>query len=167
MEHLSPEHADSGYARIVKRLLDMAATIPAGQGIEQWPEAFNIKSVERNIENGGVYVFYNEQGNPIGTVDLRDNDEAVWGEDGISAVYAHRLAIDPAYSGRGVGQQIINWVVNKAQSEERDFIRLDCVSHNQKLRTYYESKGFVHVRDIEYGGNGASLYEMSVKDLTR
>jgi GNAT superfamily N-acetyltransferase len=157
MEHLSSEHADSDYAQTVKRLLDKAATIPANQGIEQWPASFKVENVERNIENGGVYVFYDDQDNPVGTIDVRDSDETVWGEDNVSAIYAHRLAIDPAFSGQGAGQQILEWVVEKAKAEGKEFIRLDCVAHNQKLRAYYESKGFVHIRDIEYGGNGASL----------
>lgn len=162
-ETLEVERADLTAVQTVKEILDRAATIPARQGIEQWPISFDEDEVTRNIENGGVYLFRRD-GRIVGTVDYRNEDDLIWGHTRERAAYIHRLAIYPTFSGLGIGNAIVAWAKNKAEIEGDALLRLDCVTANQKLRTYYEKLGFLFVRDVVWGGGRTSLYEVELSD---
>jgi ribosomal protein S18 acetylase RimI-like enzyme len=163
MTKLGVRLATFGDEKAVKQILDSAAAIPASKGIEQWQDPFEMQSVERNIKKGGVYLFYDGKDNAIGTVDCRYEDRTVWGDDSSSALYIHRLAINPVYSGNRLGEQILDWVVSKARGENMEFVRLDCVAHNKKLCRYYEAYGFNYVRNANQFDLPSALYEFVLK----
>ncbi|HMS25235.1 MAG TPA: GNAT family N-acetyltransferase [Acidimicrobiia bacterium] len=115
-----------------------------------WGEhSFTESEVEKAIAGGDVFVVIDEANNILGTFRLTHSDEKIWGPDGIddsSAFYLHRLATTDAASGTGVGENVIDWISQKAIIEGRNRIRLDVSYTLPGLCRYYEKLGFVKIK---------------------
>jgi predicted N-acetyltransferase YhbS len=125
-------------------LLQRASERLHSQGIRQWlPGDIPPESVEAGIRNGEVFVA-KRAGQIVGTVTLQDADiPGNWrGVPHGDAVYLHRLAVDPAFSGQGIGLRILRWAEGRAASLGKTSIRLDCWAGNETLRRYYERAGY-------------------------
>ncbi|MGP4071761.1 GNAT family N-acetyltransferase [Piscibacillus sp. B03] len=64
----------------------------------------------------------------------------IWGEDSSNSLYLHRLAINPEYMNKGLGNSMLDWIYNNVSEE--DFLKLDCVADNIKLNDFYKKYGF-------------------------
>jgi ribosomal protein S18 acetylase RimI-like enzyme len=62
--------------------------------------------------------------------------------------HAHltRLAVHPAYQGRGIGAQLLRHVIVDALSYDVNMITLNTQEHNERSRILYERFGFVHTQ---------------------
>jgi hypothetical protein len=47
---------------------------------------------------------------------------------------------------------MLGWAADEARRRGADFLRLDCVKSNDRLRAYYETRGFAHRGDVPVGG---------------
>jgi len=101
------------------------------------------------------------------------NDPFIWKEkDADPAVYLHRIATNPAFRGMGFVKLIVDWSKEFAQQHQKEFIRLDTGSDNEKLNNYYISCGFNYLGVINpdaspalplhYKMGGYSLFEMKL-----
>lgn len=101
-------------------------------------------------------------GKPAGTFILQWSGLFWWSERPPDAGYVHKLAIRPAYTGLGVGGEMLGWAEAKTKAQGRKFLRLNCMAEDRKIRDYYEKAGFVHVGDKAGPLAVASLYEKSL-----
>jgi GNAT superfamily N-acetyltransferase len=76
-----------------------------------------------------------------------------------SAGYIHKLAVGPAYTGRGVGLQLLLWAEKQALAAGKRYFRLNCLASDRGLCDYYEKAGFKHIRNVLEQRGLASLYE--------
>ncbi|MFF1913693.1 hypothetical protein ACFVYE_19125 [Streptomyces sp. NPDC058239] len=51
-----------------------------------------------------------------------------------------------------MGAVILGWATETARQQGADALRLDCVKSNDRPRSYYEERGFVHRGDVPVGG---------------
>lgn len=65
------------------------------------------------------------------------------------ALFVHRLTVDRATSGRGVGARLLDFAGEQAEAAGKGWVRLDAWTNNQELHRYYLSQGFRHVRTVE------------------
>lgn len=70
---------------------------------------------------------------------LKNKDEDYWQDDEPS-YYIHHLATDILY--KGIGKSLINFAINKARNDNKEYLRLDCFKSNIKLNNYYKNLGF-------------------------
>lgn len=70
---------------------------------------------------------------------LKNKDEDFW-QDGEPSYYIHHLATDILY--KGIGKSLINFAINKARNDNKEYLRLDCFKSNIKLNNYYKNLGF-------------------------
>lgn len=71
------------------------------------------------------------------------HDPLIWEErNADSAVYIHRIALNPEFRGQKLVREIVEWAKVFAKTEGKQFIRLDTVGENTGLISYYESCGF-------------------------
>lgn len=70
---------------------------------------------------------------------LKNKDEDFWQDDEPS-YYIHHLATDILY--KGIGKSLINFAINKARNDNKEYLRLDCFKSNIKLNNYYKNLGF-------------------------
>lgn len=81
-------------------------------------------------------------------------DVRLWGQDQGEAIYLHRLAVDRAFSGIGLGLQILDWAALRTQELGRTFLRLDCVAWTEALHHFYSQrlayKGIGEYYDLQF-----------------
>jgi hypothetical protein len=114
------------------------------RGIVQWPARFSMAFMLEHARRGELYVAIS-QGEVVGTVTLQWSDPAFWGERA-DAGFVHRVAV--SRSRPGLGKALIDWAAGQAVDRERNFLCLDCLSGNTRLRRYYEDLGFCAVGEI-------------------
>jgi ribosomal protein S18 acetylase RimI-like enzyme len=150
---------------IVVGILDQAARWMLSRGIQQWdspcpPEVW--QRMAREIENGQVYLArLSEPGEPVGTLRLEWRGVPLWPAEA-DAGYIHSMAVSPAYMGRQVGKQMLEWAIQHIRSRGKSIARLDCMSNNPRLRAYYESAGFLYRGDGLSGAYRLALYELAL-----
>ena len=130
----------------VLSVLDEAADWLRARGISQWPARFEAAWVEDAIGRGETWLVA-VGGEVAGTVTL-DWADPVW-DDG-PAGYVHRMAV--RRWAAGLGPCILAWAADTARRRDACFLRLDCVRSNERLRAYYEARGFTHRGDAPVGG---------------
>jgi len=78
------------------------------------------------------------------------------------AIYIHKLAIRREYANINLGREIINLIELRAIQQGVKSLRLDCVAHNNKLRQYYESCGFIFKTEVNSAEIVLALYEYKI-----
>jgi hypothetical protein len=53
------------------------------------------------------------------------------------ALYAHKVTVDRAYGGQGLGAELLDWAGNRAADEGPDWLRVDVWTTNERLQHYY------------------------------
>jgi GNAT superfamily N-acetyltransferase len=122
------------------------------------PGEFSRASFLEQISREEVYIGLID-GKPAGTFILQWSDTFWWGEQPPDAGYIHKLAIRPAYTGQGVGREMLKWAEGRTRAQGRKFLRLNCLAEDRKIRDYYENAGFTYLRDATGPKGMASLYE--------
>jgi GNAT superfamily N-acetyltransferase len=131
----------------VLAVLDAAAGWLQGRGVKQWPERFQPDWLRPDLAGGRTWLAYDD-GVTVGTITITRNDP-LWDDDR-KALYVHRMAVQRSASG--LGGELLRWAAEQAAEQGRDRLRLDCVAHNQRLRRYYQERGFAHRGDVEVRG---------------
>lgn len=139
------------------------------RGVVQWPERFTPAQLLPIFEAGDLYVV---DGGPsiAATFTLQWTDPMFWG-DRVDAGFLHRLGVRRSHAG--LGSDILQWAFAKARSRGRQYLCLDCLSTNGRLRRYYEDHGFSvvgelagppdHPHTVAHGLWTAVLYERPVE----
>jgi ribosomal protein S18 acetylase RimI-like enzyme len=150
------ELADVEELNDVVEVLSEAAAWLRSRGIEQWPHPFPADWVKPSIERGETYLV-RENGAVAGTITLRWEDVAFWGEEPPVAGYVHGIAVRREFAG--LGPEVLEWAAQRVREEGRELLRLDCRTDNAELRRYYECQGFRHRGDTTVDDFRTSLYE--------
>ena len=149
----APEDVD-----VAVSILSEAARWLLERGIRQWPDPFPRDRIVALQERGELYVARLD-GQTVATFAFLWSDPAFWGERPPDAGYVHALAVRRAYAGRGLGERLLDWADGQAGAAGREYLRLDCMSDNAILRTYYERFGFVPRGEARFDDFTATLLE--------
>ena len=122
------------------------------------PEKINW--VKEGLINKEFYFIVSINNEVIGMVRVLNKDLLYWGDKHDRARYIHSLSIKEKYNGLGLGAAVIKMI--EAQSQNCDFIRLDCDSKNPQLCSYYLSLGFLKVGEKKLPLSIYNLYEKSI-----
>lgn len=163
---LSFEKIPSGELNAVLNYLRSAALTLQKKGIPQWkvwldPQPANIEWVEKGINEGEYHLVFHGQ-SPCGIFRLSETDEIYWGKQETIARYIHSLVIDERYAGLGLGKQVINLLIQQAKADGIPYLRLDCISANKALCSYYEAQGFNKVGEKQMPHSLNNLYEKAL-----
>jgi GNAT superfamily N-acetyltransferase len=145
----------------VATLLDEATVWVGRRGFQQWPLPFPADELTAAIDRGEVYVAELD-GEVVATVTLLWDDPTYWGERPPDSAYVHKLAVRRACAGQRIGGAIVEWADATAAAADREFLRLDCLADNPRIRAYYEGLGFEHRGDLVVNGRNMSIYERPV-----
>ncbi|MGY0037193.1 GNAT family N-acetyltransferase [Pedobacter sp. NJ-S-72] len=123
-------------------LYDQATTHQKNMGAGLYWQGFERSLIEKEIEEKRHYKI-TVDGELACTFCIAHKDPAIWKEkDKDPAVYIHRIATNPLLRGNSYVKHIIAWASEFAKDNQRDFIRIDTGSGNDKLNNYYISCGF-------------------------
>ena len=106
-----------------------------------WPD-FNREMVRNEIaENRQFKLLVNNEVVCIWAITF--SDEQIWEDSNTdSAIYIHRIAVNPNFRGNNYIATITNWAKEYALKKEIQFIRLDTLGENKNLITHYKNAGF-------------------------
>ena len=144
-------------------ILEEGARWLSDEGIEQWPVGlFSALPhlIADGIAAGEFHLVYLGE-TPVGALRLQWSDERMWpGADDGEAGYVHSLAVRRAWSGRGIGRQMLAWSEAEVAAAGRAYLRLDCVAHNVRLLRYYEEAGFTRRGRMEsHWGDSSTVHQ--------
>ncbi len=156
--------AEAEELETVLEILKEAANWLLSRGIDQWqPDSFSRDSIAERIRLGEVYLAKQNQ-QSIATITLQWSDRFFWVDDDTDAGYIHKLAINPAYTGTGLGRRLLEWAEQATKAAGKNCLRLDCMYENTKIRQYYEDAGFEYRGEVRGVGWRAALYEKLLND---
>lgn len=143
------------------------------RGVIQWPDRFPEDLFLATVSRRELYLVLLD-GELGGTVTLQWSDPMFWGERA-DAGFIHRLAIKRSHAG--IGKQVVSWAEEQVVARNRQYLCLDTVSTNPRLRRYYEELGFTAVGSVggpvghphtdAHGHWEAVLYEKAVGQPTK
>ncbi|MEV6694187.1 GNAT family N-acetyltransferase [Micromonospora sp. NPDC051196] len=154
-----------------QRLLDLYESAQRwliGQGTDQWANNTREKMhprFMRSIKQGECYVAEDDAG-LVGMVTVDEYaDPEFWRpeDEPADALYVHRMVVDRARAGGGIGAALLDWTAKVAASKGRCWLRLDAWRTNIPLHSYYERQGFTPVRIVELAHRGSgALFQRRV-----
>jgi ribosomal protein S18 acetylase RimI-like enzyme len=135
---------------------DQAAAWLASKGIDQWQEPWPtedlmVEGTLRNIEAGETFIVWDDDDTPAATITInRFAKPELWTEQERAepALYAHKVTVDRAYGGQGLGAELLDWAGTRAADEGADWLRVDVWTTNERLQHYYLKQGFTYVRRV-------------------
>lgn len=126
-------------------LFDGAAGWMVRNGIDQWkPGEKSAEHFRARMAAGEVWLMCRE-GRAVGAYELWWEDEPAWGPQPPVAGYVHRLMTDRETAPAGAGRALLAHAEERIAAGGRAVARLDCVTGNPRLRTYYEAAGYTVV----------------------
>lgn len=110
--------------------------------IKQWPQYAerHRSELQTAIENDNYYIF--KKGNEIIAGFEISNEPGYFNDDG-QALYLHKVVVKVGY--KNIGTLIFMVSKDIAKSNNKQYLRLDCVKNNEKLNEIYEKHGFKFV----------------------
>lgn len=131
------------------------------KNIKQWdenyPKKFSLEYFEKSIEKDDIFVA--TKGDEIVGGMLLRNEDIYYSRVG-NAYYIHHLATKIGVPK--VGDKLIDCALEYSKKNNKKYLRLDCISTNEKLNNYYLNKGFIHTDTQRKFENFYNLYEKEV-----
>jgi ribosomal protein S18 acetylase RimI-like enzyme len=135
---------------------DQAAAWLASRGIDQWHEPWPtedlmVEGMLRNIHAGETFIVWDDDDTPTATITInRFAKPELWTEEEAAepALYAHKVTVDRAYGGQGLGAELLDWAGTRAAEEDAVWLRVDVWTTNERLQHYYLEQGFTYVRTV-------------------
>jgi ribosomal protein S18 acetylase RimI-like enzyme len=120
------------------------------QNINQWqqwlePSEDLFDWLKEGIKKEEFWFSENENHEIAGMFRLLYEDEDYWGKQELEAGYVHSLITLRQFTGKNVGEKMLQFVENELIRKNIFLFRLDCVGSNERLCNYYISKGFTPV----------------------
>ena len=127
------------------------------KNINQWEYPWDLKEIERDIENRNTYIVTTSGSLILGTFSIRYLETKTW----IPIIepnnlYLYRIAVLSEYQGNNIGLKIMNYACQSARASKQ-ILYLDCWAGNEKLKNFYTKAGFVFCGDFQ-----EEDYEISV-----
>lgn len=147
---------------LVMEILAEAAAWLKQKGINQWPSPPNEhwqRRMAEAIQREEVYTVGIVK-NRFGIVRFTWADP-YWPDDNLAG-YVHSIAVRSEIHGQNLGGLILFWAMMKTKQEGRQFLRLDCLAGNGRLRRYYEDQGFSYQGEVIDQDYVAALYEKEI-----
>ncbi|MCX4633987.1 GNAT family N-acetyltransferase [Streptomyces platensis] len=143
-------------------LYDRAARWMHKAGIDQWKPGDKDEEHFRLRQKDGEVWLAAVAGRRVGAFELWWQDEPAWGPQPPEAGYVHRLMVDHRHAPPGTGRALLAHAERRIAGAGRPWARLDCVSRNPRLRTYYEGAGYTVVGEHTKEGGGGSRYAVTL-----
>lgn len=156
---------------LIFSLYDAGTLLQKKVAQKQWL-GFERSLIEKEISEKRLWKIV-EGGQIVCVFSIAFNDPAIWKEkDSDPAIYIHRIATHPDYHGNGYVKHIVAWSREYAFENQKQFIRMDTGSGNDKLNNYYISCGFNYLGVIatddspelpaHYKNGTSSLFEIAL-----
>jgi diamine N-acetyltransferase len=107
-------------------------------------EYFNIEQVKRELADKNDFYFFGEiDGIPAGYIRMMEDYRNFDLMKKWKALELKRIYVDKNFHGKGVAQQMMNFVESFAKENKYEVIWLGVWEHNLRAKRFYEKYGFV------------------------
>lgn len=111
---------------------------------------YNTDSFRKEFaEPGSGYYFISANDQTAGYLRLRKNKE-VEHLLGTNTIEIHRLYVDPAWHGKKVGDQLMQFALEIARQGKYEWIWLGVWEHNPRAQRFYEKWGFERFSEHDF-----------------
>ena len=124
-------------------------------GIFQWNEHYpNKLAFEKDLKRDELYVLELDQ-TVVGSITISTLKDAeyepiAWLTEDSNQRYIHRVAVHPAYQGKGWARHLMDFAEDLAKKEGAVSVRLDTFSQNQRNQRFYEARGYQRLESIYF-----------------
>lgn len=137
--------------RLLKRIIPLMREA----GNFQWDDHYPNETVFRqDIVNDQLWVA-DIDGQLAGVAALTEDQEPEYAQVGFDlsqrAIVTHRLAVDPAFRGQGVGAALLAQAEQIARERGIAFLRIDTNSENQVTQKLFPKLGYAYAGEITLG----------------
>ncbi len=162
LRRVKPEERDT-----VFRLLRESGEWLLEKGNDYWQVYLDLPPfitnwIQPGFDNEEFYFAENSFGEIIGCFRLQDDDPLFWGDRTEKAGYVHSFAVSRKLAGQKTGYKILAAIESYCRDNGKEFLRLDCGTHLDSLRAYYEGFGFRFAGDIHNMNINLTLYEKPI-----
>lgn len=135
------------------------------RGVRQWmPGELPAERLAEWVDREAIHVLRRE-GRLVAAVAVMWEDTSLWGIDDGSAGYIHLLMVDRTHAGRGLGDRMLAHAEGHIVRTGRTLARLDAVTANPFLDTWYRARGYKPVGTTEFPDprwHDTTLYEKAL-----
>jgi len=161
---MDPRKANEGDLPEVFRIFQDAIRHMRSCGIEQWDEVYpDLERLREDISEGFLYVLEENGRIAAAFVLTPENDEAYgpgrWRYPAETCGVLHRLCVDPAFQGRGIGAQAVLAAERILTQMGGLSMRLDAFSQNPAALSLYEKLGYARVGEVHFRKGLFYLFE--------
>lgn len=170
---LELRRATADELKVVVHLIEGAAEWLRTKDTDQWSRPWPNRDrrndrVLAHLRSGKAWIVW-DHGTPAATITTDPDDDPYWPEPRRQepAMYVHRLVVSRAYSGIGLGAQLLDWAGRKAHADhDALWIRVSVWTTNHRLHQYYTRLGFTRCeRHIDDGYPSAALFQRPSKEF--
>lgn len=150
--------------RTVAEMWVRAAKRLADRGFDQWQYPVKTHNIRAAVNAGTCWLVRDSNFAIAGTITVDTNaDSGLWypSDNPSSALYLHRMIVEPNLAGAETGSALMDWVARRAAREGRRWIRLDAWRGNRGLRDYYSKRGFDVVRVVDDPTGSGACFQRS------
>jgi ribosomal protein S18 acetylase RimI-like enzyme len=138
----------SGVMRLIRRVVPLMRA----SGNFQWDDAYpNVAVFERDVSNAQLWVAEID-GEIAGIAAITTDQEPEYAEVGWDitepAVVVHRLAVDPAFRGKGAAAALMRQAEIVAKERNIAVLRVDTNSQNEATQKLFPKLGYVYAGEI-------------------
>ncbi|MAK01839.1 MAG: GNAT family N-acetyltransferase [Rickettsiales bacterium] len=139
----------------ILQITSLCAREMRSRNIFQWNEHYpNIESFREDINNDELYVFC-VKNKVLGCISICTFMDEVykqvsWKTIGNNSIYIHRLAVDPKFQKKGIGNKLMDFAEKKSKLAGIQSVRLDTFSQNKVNQKFYESRGYIKLDDVYF-----------------
>jgi ribosomal protein S18 acetylase RimI-like enzyme len=131
---------------VLFQIYEEAITLQKAIGNNSW-KGFERTAVEQEIlvqQQWKIII----DGSIAGVFQITTSDPIIWEERNLDpSLYIHRIAISTKFRGRSLVKHILNWATSYAAENNKEYLRIDTGSGNERLINYYLSLGFKYQGD--------------------
>ncbi len=155
--------AQSNRVKEVFTILNNCKTHLEKQGIYQWIDSYpTLSTIENDNKKGHLYCATIES-RCVGTICINEEQDPEyasvnWNNYTDKALIIHRLAVDPAYQGRGIAKIIMDFAERYAMDNSFSVIRLDAFSANKQSLRFYENIGYQKRGEVYFPGRALPFF---------
>lgn len=131
---------------IIYQLFEESIRYQESKGYPSWKN-YDKSALVRDVENKNQYKIIIDSKIAI-VFSVCYSDKIIWRERELDdAIYLHRIVVNPAFKGKKLFGEILNWTVKHAREKKLHYVRMDTWAKNPTIINYYLGFGFRHLEN--------------------
>jgi len=136
-------------------------------GIDQWDASYPGLQMDADVGSGCAWLWKHDQA-IVAYVAIDQNqdpkwDPLPWTDCSGRHRCIHRLMVEPATQGQGLGRQAMDWIEAQGQRQGWSSLRLDALAVNPISNGFYRRRGYVEIGRVLFRKGEACVYERHLR----